>query len=148
MKSYGIVSQLTPPYTPQHNGVSGKRNRTLLDMVRSMMNLTTLPKSFWRYALESAARILNMVLTKKVERTPHKIWHKKAPKLSYLRVWGSSMEAVWMRKFIDGLGNVMPSNKRPMEMLCDNEPAIAIANVPRILKRARHYKRKYHYIRE
>ncbi|GKE85591.1 retrovirus-related pol polyprotein from transposon TNT 1-94, partial [Tanacetum coccineum] len=53
-----------------------------------MMNLTTLPKSFWGYALESAARILNMVPTKKVDRTPYKIWHGKDPKLSYLRVWG------------------------------------------------------------
>ncbi|GKC58106.1 retrotransposon protein, putative, ty1-copia subclass [Tanacetum coccineum] len=63
------------------NMVSERRNRTLLDMVRSMMNLTTLPKSFWGYALESAARILNMVPTKKVERTPYEIWHGKAPKL-------------------------------------------------------------------
>ncbi|GJW93795.1 hypothetical protein Tco_0173467 [Tanacetum coccineum] len=53
-----------------------------------MMNLTILPKSFWGYALESAARILNMVPTKKVERTPYEIWHGKDPKLSYLRVWG------------------------------------------------------------
>ncbi|GKE87672.1 retrotransposon protein, putative, ty1-copia subclass [Tanacetum coccineum] len=60
MKSCGIVSQLTPPYTPQHNEVSERRNRTLLDMVRSMMNLTTLSKSFWGYALETAARILNI----------------------------------------------------------------------------------------
>nr|GEW95333.1 retrovirus-related Pol polyprotein from transposon TNT 1-94 [Tanacetum cinerariifolium] len=52
-----------------------------------MMNLTTLPKSFWGYALKSIA-LLNMVLTKKVERTPYEIWHEKAPKLSYLRVWG------------------------------------------------------------
>ncbi|GJW11558.1 retrotransposon protein, putative, ty1-copia subclass [Tanacetum coccineum] len=34
-------------------------------MVRSMMSQTTLPKSFWDYALESVARILNMVPTKK-----------------------------------------------------------------------------------
>ncbi|GJY38324.1 retrotransposon protein, putative, ty1-copia subclass [Tanacetum coccineum] len=66
MKSCGTVSQLTPPYTPQHNRVSKRRNQTLLDMVRSMMNLTTLPKSFWRYAFETVARILNMVPTKKV----------------------------------------------------------------------------------
>ncbi|GJR63154.1 zinc finger, CCHC-type containing protein [Tanacetum coccineum] len=88
MKSCGIVSQLTPPYTPQHNGVSERRNRTLLDMVQSMMNLTNLPKSFWGYALEYVVRILNMVPTKKFERTPYEIWHEKAPKLSYLRVWG------------------------------------------------------------
>ncbi|GJW35178.1 retrotransposon protein, putative, ty1-copia subclass [Tanacetum coccineum] len=42
LRSRGIISQLTPPYTPQHNGVSERRNRTLLDMVRSMMSLTTL----------------------------------------------------------------------------------------------------------
>ncbi|KAJ9538501.1 LOW QUALITY PROTEIN: hypothetical protein OSB04_031234 [Centaurea solstitialis] len=32
LMEYGIVSQLTPPYTPQMNGVSERRNRTLLDM--------------------------------------------------------------------------------------------------------------------
>ncbi|GJZ54402.1 retrotransposon protein, putative, ty1-copia subclass [Tanacetum coccineum] len=41
-------------------------------MVRSMMSQTTLPKSFWDYALESAARILNMVPTKKIDKTPYK----------------------------------------------------------------------------
>nr|GEX02021.1 hypothetical protein [Tanacetum cinerariifolium] len=40
------------------------------------------------YALESAARILNMVLTKKVDKTPYEVWHEQAPKLSYLKVWG------------------------------------------------------------
>ncbi|GKE70174.1 retrotransposon protein, putative, ty1-copia subclass [Tanacetum coccineum] len=54
-------------------------------MVRSMMSQTTLPKSFWDYALESAARILNMVPNKKVEKTPYEIWHGHAPKLSYLK---------------------------------------------------------------
>ncbi|GJZ33158.1 retrotransposon protein, putative, ty1-copia subclass, partial [Tanacetum coccineum] len=79
---------LTPPYTPQHNGVSERRNRTLLDMVRSMMNLKTLPLSFWDYALESATRILNMVPTKKVDKTPYELWYEKVPNLSYLKVWG------------------------------------------------------------
>ncbi|GJZ65716.1 retrotransposon protein, putative, ty1-copia subclass [Tanacetum coccineum] len=73
--------KLTPPYTPQHNRVSERRNQTLLDMVRSMMDLTTLPKSFWGYDLESVACILNMVPTKKDERTPYEIWHEKAPKI-------------------------------------------------------------------
>nr|GFA24035.1 zinc finger, CCHC-type [Tanacetum cinerariifolium] len=88
VKEHGIIPHRTPPYTPQHNGVSESRNRTLLDMVRSMMSQTTLPKSFWDYALETVARILNMVPTKKVDKTPYEIWHGQAPNLSYLEVWG------------------------------------------------------------
>ncbi|GJU06193.1 retrotransposon protein, putative, ty1-copia subclass [Tanacetum coccineum] len=88
LKDHGIIAYHTPPYTPQHNGVSERRNRTLLDMVRSMMSQTTLPKFFWDYARETAARILNMVPTKKVEMTPYEVWHGQAPKLSYLKVRG------------------------------------------------------------
>src|SRR3954465_1708413 len=54
-----IVSQLTPHGTPQRNGVSESRNRTLLDMVSSMMSLTDLPLSFRGYALETDAFTLN-----------------------------------------------------------------------------------------
>ncbi|GJY01378.1 retrotransposon protein, putative, ty1-copia subclass [Tanacetum coccineum] len=42
--------------------------------------------SFWDYALESAARILNMVLTKKVDKTPYEVWHGQALR-SLLKVW-------------------------------------------------------------
>ncbi|GJY26149.1 retrotransposon protein, putative, ty1-copia subclass [Tanacetum coccineum] len=121
MKSCGIVSQLTPPYTPQHNGVSRRRNRTIIDMVRSMMNLTTLPKSFWGYTLETTSRILNMVPTKKVDRLPYEIWHGKALKLSYLRVWGC--EALVKRDTPDKL------DSRSIKYL--NEPPnykVALAN--------------------
>ncbi|KAJ9544946.1 hypothetical protein OSB04_024653 [Centaurea solstitialis] len=70
----GIVSQLTPPYTPQMNGVSERRNRSLLDMVRSMMCHSTLSVSFWGHALETAAHILNRAPTTSVERTPYELW--------------------------------------------------------------------------
>nr|GEW64567.1 hypothetical protein [Tanacetum cinerariifolium] len=61
LKDHRIIAHRTPPYTPQHNG---------------------------DYALETAARILNMVLTKKVEKTLYEVWHGQAPKISYLKVWG------------------------------------------------------------
>ncbi|GJY44316.1 putative retrotransposon protein [Tanacetum coccineum] len=60
---------------------------------------------------------------------------------------GGAMDWKSAKKFIDGLGNVMPTNKRPMEMLCDNIVAIDIASDPGIMKGPKHYQRKYHYIR-
>ena len=83
LKQCGIVSQkLMPPGTPHHNGVSERRNRTLLDMVRSVMSLTDLPLSFWGYALETAAFTLNRAPSKSVEMTSYELWFRKKPKLS------------------------------------------------------------------
>ncbi|GJW72432.1 retrotransposon protein, putative, ty1-copia subclass [Tanacetum coccineum] len=70
-------------------------------MVRSMMNLTTLPLSFWDYALETATHILNMVPTKKVDKTPYELWYGKAPNFSYLKIWGC--EALVKRDMSDKL---------------------------------------------
>ncbi|KAK8559181.1 hypothetical protein V6N12_042463 [Hibiscus sabdariffa] len=81
LKECGIVSQLTPPGTPQWNGVSERRNRTLLDMVRSMMSHTDLPTSFWGYALETAAFTLNRVPSKSVQKTPHEMWTGRRPNM-------------------------------------------------------------------
>ncbi|KAL8099909.1 hypothetical protein AgCh_032243 [Apium graveolens] len=88
LKECGIVSQLTPPGTPQWNGVSEKRNRTLLDMVRSMMSLADLPISLWGYALETAAYTLNRVSTKSVQKIPYEIWIEKCHSMSFMKVWG------------------------------------------------------------
>ena len=41
-----ILSQLTVSGTPQQNGVTGRMNRTLPDMVRSMLSYSQLPTSF------------------------------------------------------------------------------------------------------
>ncbi|KAL4291812.1 hypothetical protein GQ457_14G013700 [Hibiscus cannabinus] len=88
LKECGIVSQLTPPGTPQWNGASERRNRTLLDMVRSMMSHTDLPTSFWGYALETTVFTLNRVPSKSVQKTPHEIWTGKRPNMSLMKVWG------------------------------------------------------------
>ena len=88
LKQCGIVSQLTPPGTTQHNGVSERHNHTLLDIAQYMMSLTDLPLSFWGYALETATFTLNRAPFKSVETTPYELWFSKKPKLSFLKVWG------------------------------------------------------------
>ena len=73
LKSRGIVPQLTPLVTPQRSSVSERRDRTLLNMVRSMMSKSDLPLSFWGYTLETAAFTLNRVPSKSVDKTPHEM---------------------------------------------------------------------------
>ena len=62
LTEHGIISQLTSLGSPQQNGVAERRNRTLLDMVRSMLSYSTLPISFWGYALSTAMYLLNYYL--------------------------------------------------------------------------------------
>ena len=72
---HGIVSQLTAPGTSQQSGVAERRNRTLLDMVRSMMSYSSLPPSFLGYALQTAMYILNVVPSKFIPKTPLDLWN-------------------------------------------------------------------------
>ena len=76
--------------------MSEHHNRTLLDIVQSMMSLTDLPLSFWGYALETAAFTLNRVPSKSVETTSYELWFGKKPKLSFLKVWGCD---AYVKKF-------------------------------------------------
>jgi transposase InsO family protein len=57
--NHGIKRQLTTAYTPQQNGVSERKNRTILNMVRSMLAGRSVPKRFWPEAVKWATYILN-----------------------------------------------------------------------------------------
>ena len=70
LKDHGITSQMSVPGQPQQNGVAERRNRTLLDMVRSMMSYESLPSNFWGYALKTVQYILNLVPSKAMVGTP------------------------------------------------------------------------------
>ncbi|GJT40628.1 zinc finger, CCHC-type containing protein [Tanacetum coccineum] len=65
----------------------------------------------------------------------------------YIAAYDASKEAVWVRKFISGLG-VVPTIEEPISMYCDNTGAITIANESGITKGARHFRAKVHYLRE
>ena len=89
----GIVHQLTMPYTPQQNGVAERRNRTLMEMVRSMMAQANLPVTYWGDALLTATFILNRVPSKSVSTTPYELWTHRTPDLDFLKPWGCASYA-------------------------------------------------------
>jgi hypothetical protein len=93
LQENGIVAQYSMPGDPQQNRLTERRNRTMMDMVRSMLSYSTLPISLWMEALKTAVHILNRVLSKSVPKTPYEIWTDRKPTLNYLHVWGCPVEA-------------------------------------------------------
>ena len=85
---HGILSQLTAPGIPKQNGVAERRNRTLLDMVRSMMSYSSLPIPFLGYSLKTAVYIFNVVPSKSIQKTPLELWNGHKPSLRHFRIWG------------------------------------------------------------
>jgi transposase InsO family protein len=44
---HGVIHERTPLYSPQSNGVVKKKNRTLTDLVNSMLDTAGLSKAWW-----------------------------------------------------------------------------------------------------
>ena len=73
LEDHGITSQMSALGQPQQNGVAERKNRTLLDMVRTMMSYGSLPSNFWGYAPKITQYILNLVPSKPVPTTPKEL---------------------------------------------------------------------------
>ncbi|GKD08521.1 hypothetical protein Tco_1188206 [Tanacetum coccineum] len=56
----------------------------------------------------------------------------------YIAATEAAIEAIWIRKFIYGLG-IVPSIDEPMDMYCDNISAITTADEPGVQKGAKHF---------
>lgn len=85
----GIEHQLTAPYTPQQNGVSERKNRTIMEMARCMLYEKGLPKEYWAEAANTAVFLLNRLPTKAVHgKTPFEAWYSYKPSLQNLKVFG------------------------------------------------------------
>ena len=69
-----IVAQYTMLGFLDQNGVAKRRNRTLMDMVCSMLSSSKLPRSLWTKALKIVVYILNRVPTKAVTKTPFELF--------------------------------------------------------------------------
>ncbi|CAH2083649.1 unnamed protein product [Euphydryas editha] len=90
LSNSGIVHQTSTPYTPQHNGLAERMNRTLVEKARCMLFHANLQKKLWAEAVGTAAYILNRSPNKALNgKTPFELWNGHKPDLSHLRIFGS-----------------------------------------------------------
>ncbi|CAL9002860.1 unnamed protein product [Prunus brigantina] len=86
---HGIHRQLTAAYTPQQNGVAERKNRTIMNMVRSMLAAKQIPKTFWPEAVNWTVHVLNRCPTFAVKnKTPEEAWSGHKPSVDYFRIFG------------------------------------------------------------
>jgi hypothetical protein len=84
----GIKRQLTAAYTPQQNGIAERKNRTVMDMVRSMMAGKDIPKEFWPEAVNWAIYVLNRSPAAAVpDKTPEEAWSSSKPTVKHFKVF-------------------------------------------------------------
>ncbi|GJS78549.1 retrovirus-related pol polyprotein from transposon TNT 1-94 [Tanacetum coccineum] len=82
--------EIFTPRTPQSNGVVERKNRTLQEISRTMLNEQSLPQKFWCNAVDTSTYILNRILIRAIlGKTPYELLRCRKPTLDYFRVFGS-----------------------------------------------------------
>ncbi|GJZ52832.1 retrovirus-related pol polyprotein from transposon TNT 1-94 [Tanacetum coccineum] len=85
-----ITHNFYAPRTPQSNDVVERKNRTLQEMSRTMLNEESLPQIFWCNVVDTSTYILNRILIRALlGKTPYELLRGRKPTLDYFKVFGS-----------------------------------------------------------
>lgn len=85
----GIKRHLTAPYSPQQNGVVERRNRTLMEMTRSIMKHMSIPNYLWGEATRHSTYLINRMATRVIkDQTPYEVFYGRKPNISHLKIFG------------------------------------------------------------
>nr|GEU88935.1 retrotransposon protein [Tanacetum cinerariifolium] len=86
----GITHNFSALRTPQSNGVVKRKNMTLQEVSRTMLNEQSVPQKFWCNAVDTSTYILNQILIRAIlGKTPYELLRGRKPTLDYFRVFGS-----------------------------------------------------------
>ncbi|GJZ40073.1 retrovirus-related pol polyprotein from transposon TNT 1-94, partial [Tanacetum coccineum] len=86
----GITYNFSAPRTPQSNGEVERKNKSLQEMRRTMLNEQSLPQKFWCNTVDTSTYILNRILIRAIlGKTAYELLRGRKPTLDYFRVFGS-----------------------------------------------------------
>jgi transposase InsO family protein len=92
----GVKHEFSAPYTPQQNGVVERKNRTLINMVRTMLGEFKIPERFWSEAMNTACHAINrLYLHRLLKKTSYELLTGNKPKVSYFFVYLGANATFW-----------------------------------------------------
>jgi hypothetical protein len=87
---HGIRREYTIPRTPQENGVVERKNKTLQEMAKSMMNEKNIGQTYWVEEIHTTVHVLNKAhLRPQSDKTPYELWFGRLASIKHFRVFGS-----------------------------------------------------------
>ena len=99
-KYHGIKRQFTAHYTPQQNDVAERKNRTIMNMARSMMKEKHLSNEYWGDDVTCSVYILNRIPMKSVkDRVPQQAWSGKCSSISHLRIFVVQLIHMYLKRW-------------------------------------------------
>ena len=88
-KTHGMQKQFTAQYTPQENNVSERKNITIMEMTRIVMETKYLSNEYWTEAISTDVYFMKQFLTKSVKnKVPQEAWTCMNHSVSHLKVVG------------------------------------------------------------
>jgi transposase InsO family protein len=80
----GIKHEFSARYTPQQNGVAERKNRTLIEMIRTMLNEYKISNRFWAEAINMTCHTTNrLYLYKNQKKISYELLTGNKPNVSY-----------------------------------------------------------------
>jgi transposase InsO family protein len=81
---FGIRHQFSAKYTPQSNGLAERKNRTLIDMARSILSEYNVSQSFWAKTINTACYYINRLYCHPLkEKTPYELLNGRKLNIAY-----------------------------------------------------------------
>ncbi|WVZ89527.1 hypothetical protein U9M48_035914 [Paspalum notatum var. saurae] len=85
----GLEHQFSSPYTPPQNGIVEHKNRTLVEMARTMLDEHRTPRRFWAEAVNTACYIANRIFLRAfLGKTSYELRFGRQPSVKHLRAFG------------------------------------------------------------
>ena len=89
-EEHGIKRQFSVARMPQQNGEAKRKNKSMLEMARTMFNDSHIDDKFWRLAVHTSVHIMNRgLLRSDNNKTPYELWMGRSTNVKHFKIFGS-----------------------------------------------------------